>query len=47
MSAKVNLLQCTPSNKRLSVFALADMSMALDNIVPESFDWKHTDEGSE
>ncbi|KJA29143.1 hypothetical protein HYPSUDRAFT_127941 [Hypholoma sublateritium FD-334 SS-4] len=22
-----------------------DMDMALDNIVPESFDWRHTDEG--
>ena len=24
-----------------------DMDMALDNIVPESFDWRHTDEGPE
>ncbi|KAF8807495.1 hypothetical protein BYT27DRAFT_7223312 [Phlegmacium glaucopus] len=25
----------------------ADMDMALDNIVPEHFDWRHTDEGPE
>lgn len=25
----------------------ADMDMALDNVVPESLDWKHTDEGPE
>ena len=24
-----------------------DMDMALDNIVPETLDWQHTDEGSE
>lgn len=26
---------------------LADMDMALDNIVPESLNWRHTDEGPE
>lgn len=26
---------------------LRDMDMALDNIVPESLNWRHTDEGPE
>ena len=25
----------------------SDMDMALDNIVPESLNWRHTDEGPE
>lgn len=28
-------------------FSDADMDMALDNIVPESLNWRHTDEGPE
>ncbi len=27
--------------------ATVDMDMALDNIVPESLNWRHTDEGPE
>lgn len=31
----------------LTVQNIADMDMALDNMVPESLDWIHTDEGPE
>lgn len=38
----------TYSHPRLFVkWAPVDMDMALDTIVPESLNWKHTDEGPE
>lgn len=36
-----------PYIKFLPYGEYADMNMALDNIVPETLDWLHTDEGPE
>ena len=35
------------SGVSLTAFVVVDMDMALDTVVPESLDWRHTDEGPE
>jgi hypothetical protein len=46
MSAEVRNFP-TPHKDCCAEIYLQDMDMALDNIVPETLDWQHTDEGPE
>ena len=45
MSAKV--IFGTQTLMRLQTLFTLDMDMALDTIVPETLEWRHTDEGRE
>ena len=38
---------CAEDDRPIPTSAPLDMDMALDNIVPESLSWRHTDEGPE
>lgn len=46
MSAKVIFGMLTPSFDATTLCTV-DMDMALDTIVPETLEWRHTDEGPE
>jgi hypothetical protein len=46
MSAEV-IVSDVSRKDSFAKISLQDMDMALDNIVPENLNWRHTDEGPE